>query len=156
MYDTYPDFHVISDNPDFIPLLSTAVIDKETGMTQDRQYVQLSVTDVDGDGYNDMVLSVGRPGNFINTHIFYSENIYFDYSSSGQLNAYIHSTQTILCGRDGQLYTLQDGRKDENGIISLSREDALEFFGYTDPYIFDYEKEDDPLYQFHEGIARRR
>lgn len=154
MYDTYPDFHVISDNPDFIPLLSTAVIDKETGMTQDRQYVQLSVTDVNGDGYNDTVLSVGRPGNFINTHIFYSENIYFDYSSSGQLNSYIHSSQTVLCGRNGQLYTLQDDHKKD--IISLSREDALKAFGYTDPYIFDYEKEDDPLYQFHESAAGRR
>lgn len=157
MYDTYPDFHIISDNAYFPSLICTTAINQETCMLKDRQYIQLSVLDIDGDEKNDVVLSVGQIGNYINTQIFYSDNIAFEYSGSSFLNLYVCSTETVFYDGERQLYTYLNGQltDDSKYIHSLSLEDTLKAFKYIDPYTYMYERENDPLYKYHSEIASR-
>lgn len=157
MYDGYPDFHVISDNAYFTSLISTSAMNQETGMLNDGQYVQLSVLDVNSDGYNDIVLSMGRCGNIINTQVFYYNNIDLDYSSSGKLNLYLYCTGQMICEGSDRFYVSDDGNASDNEkrVFSLSLEDTIKTFKYVDPNVFIYEKEDDPIYRKFQGIAFR-
>ncbi|MGN0666819.1 MAG: serine/threonine-protein kinase [Huintestinicola sp.] len=157
MYDGWPDFHVISDNTYFTSLISTSVMNQETGMLNDGQYVQLSVIDVNSDGYNDIVLSVGSCGNMINTQVFYYNNIDLDYSSSGQLNLYLYCTGQMICQGSDRFCLFDDGSSSGAGrrIHSLTLEDTIEAFRYVDPNYFIYEKEDDSLFRTFQDIAFR-
>lgn len=147
LYDSYPEFHVISDNSNFRYLISTASMDQETGMIGDGRYVQLSVLDVNSDGYKDIVLSVGSVGNMINTQVFYYNNFDLAYSSSGKLNLYLYTSKQITC-KGYDRYYVPDGT-----VHSLTLEDTLAAFKYVSPNVWSYEMEDDPLYQQFRDIA---
>ena len=142
MYDGYPDFHVISDNTYFTSLVSILAMEQETGMLKEGQYVQLSVLDVNSDGGRDVVLSMGECGNIINTQVFYYSNIGLEYTRSGTLNLYLHSTEQMICEGNDRIYT-SDGSK----IYSLTLDDTIETFRYIDPWVYTYEADDDPLHQ---------
>lgn len=156
MYDGYPDFHVISDNTYFTSLISTSAMNQETGMLYDDQYVQLSVLDVNSDGYNDIVLSVGRCGSIINTQVFYYNNINLEYSSSGKLNLYLYCTEQMTCQGSDRFYVSdKDNSGNSQRIYSLSLEDTIDAFKYIDPNVFIYEKDDDSIYRKFQGITSR-
>lgn len=157
MYDGYPDYKVISDNTYFTSLISTAAMNQETGMLNDGQYVQLSVIDVNSDGYNDIVLSVGRCENIINTQVFYYNNIDLEYSRSGKLNLYLYCTGQMICQGSDRFFVSDNGNtpNNEKKIFSLTLEDTIETFKYVDPNIFMYEKEDDSMYRKFQGITSR-
>lgn len=157
MYDGYPDYKVISDNTYFTSLISTSAMNQETGMLNDGQYVQLSVLDINSDGYNDIVLSVGRCGNIINTQVFYYNNVDFEYSRSGKLNLYLYCTGQMICQGSDRFFVSDNGNTPtaEKRIFSLTLEDTIEAFKYVDPNIFMYEKEDDSMYQKFQGITSR-
>lgn len=156
MYEDFPEYKVISDNTYFTSLISTAAMDQETGMLNDGQYVQLSVLDVNSDGYNDIVLSVGRCGDLINTQVFYHNNINLEYSKSGKLNLYLYCTGQMVCEGSDRFFVTDNGvtPSDDKTIYSLTLEETVEAFKYVDPNIFIYEKEDDPLYNMFQSITR--
>lgn len=156
MYEGFPDYKVISDNTYFTSLVSTSVMEQETGMLNDGQYIQLSVLDVNSDGYNDIVLSVGQCENMINTQVFYYNNIDLEYSKSGKLNLYMYCTGQMICEGSDRFIVSDNGitPSTEKRIYSLTLEDTIEAFKYVDPNIFMYEKEDDPLYNMFQSITR--
>ena len=132
-------------------------MNQETGMLNDGQYVQLSVIDVNSDGYNDIVLSVGRCENIINTQVFYYNNIDLEYSRSGKLNLYLYCTGQMICQGSDRFFVSDNGNtpNNEKKIFSLTLEDTIETFKYVDPNIFMYEKEDDSMYRKFQGITSR-
>jgi len=149
MYYNYPDFHIISDNNYFRYLISTETMDQDTGMLYDGSCVQLSVLDVNSDGHKDIVLSMGSVGSIINTQVFYYNNTDLEYSGSGMLNLYLYTSKQITC-RGSDQYYVPDGR-----VHSLTLEDTLATFKNISPNVWNYEKEDDPLYGRFQGISSR-
>lgn len=148
MQNDYPDFHVISDNTYFPVLISTLSMNQETGMLYDDRYVQLTVVDINHDDRNEIILSIGKPGIYINMQIFASENTGLEYSSSMKLNNYASSLEKAYY--DGKII---DDK--ENSLRYMDFENTLSFYKATDLNLYMYEKEDDPLYQFHQDFASR-
>lgn len=155
MAEGYPDFNVISDNTYFPWLFSSASLNQETCMLNDRRYVQLSVADIDDDGKNDVILSLGLDGDLINTQIFFAENIGFEYSSSERLTMYVECGGKVLLDSDHKLYTFKNGSytNDPEYISAMSLDDTISFFKQRDPYTFGYEKETDSMYGLFEDIV---
>ena len=148
MQNDYPDFHVISDNTYFPVLISTLSMNQETGMLYDDRYVQLTVVDINHDDRNEIILSIGKPGVYINMQIFTSENTGLEYSSSMKLNNYASSLEKAYY--DGKII---DDK--ENSLRYMDFENTLSFYKATDLNLYMYEKEDDTLYQFHQDFASR-
>lgn len=154
MHGDVPEYHIISKNSLFVDLISTTVIDKQTGMLNDRQYVQFTVIDIDDDGKKDVILSMGRSGNFIHTQVFYSKNIYFEYSSSSRLNSYIFGSESVFFDTDNGLYNYnKDGNLEP--VSTMDLENTYKSYRYVDVYTYMYELEEDPLYDIHRKIAAR-
>lgn len=148
MLNDYPDFHVISDNDYFSSLFSTYSMNQVTGMLYDNRYVQLTVVDINGDERNEIVLSIGKPDLLINTQVFLADNTGLEYSNSAKLVRYAHSMGKVYC----------DGNRLDDKDKTLSYMDfnnTLGFFKATNLNLYMYEKEDDPLYQFHNSFASR-
>lgn len=148
MQNDYPDFHVISDNTYFPVLISTLSMNQETGMLYDDRYVQLTVVDINHDDRNEIILSIGKPGIYINMQIFASENTGLEYSSSMKLNNYASSLEKAYY--DGKII---DDK--ENSLRYMDFENTLSFYKATDLNLYMYEKEDDTLYQFHQDFESR-
>ncbi len=123
-YDN-PDFHVISDNTYFPVLISTMSMNQETAMLSDNRYVQLTVTDTDGDGRNEIVLSIGRPDMFINTQIFSADNTGLEYSSSSLLTKYAYS--------EGKVFS--DGKRLDDKEKTLAYMDLDDMIRYENEHI---------------------
>lgn len=148
MLNDYPDFHVISDNTYFTDLISTQLMDQKTGMLYEERYVQLTVLDLDHDERNEIVLSIGKPDQIINTHIFYADNTGLVYSSSTKLTMYAFGKEKVFYNGE-QLYDKK------NTLSFMDLENTLMYFRETDFQQYIYERENDPLYQFHQDIASR-
>ncbi|MCI7768665.1 MAG: protein kinase [Oscillospiraceae bacterium] len=146
MANDYPDFHVISDNTYFPVLISTLSMNQETAMLYDNRYVQLTVVDINHDERNEIILSIGKPGVYINMQIFAPENTGLEYSSSMKLNTYASCIEKAYY--DGKM--IYDK---ENNLRYMDFENTLSFYKATDLNLYMYEKEDDPLYQFHKNFA---
>lgn len=146
MQNDYPDFHVISDNTYFPVLISTLSMNQETGMLYDDRYVQLTVVDINHDDRNEIILSIGKPGVYINMQIFASENTGLEYSSSMKLNNYASSLEKAYY--DGKIIDDKEHR-----LRYMDFENTLSFYKATDLNLYMYEKEDDTLYQFHQDYA---
>lgn len=80
--------------------------------------------------------------------IFASENTGLEYSSSMKLNNYASSLEKAYY--DGKII---DDK--ENSLRYMDFENTLSFYKATDLNLYMYEKEDDPLYQFHQDFASR-
>lgn len=146
MQNDYPDFHVISDNTYFPVLISTLSMNQETGMLYDDRYVQITVVDINHDDRNEIILSIGKPGVYINMQIFASENTGLEYSSSMNLNNYASSLEKAYY--DGKII---DDKK--HSLRYMDFENTLSFYKATDLNLYMYENEDDTLYQFHQDYA---
>ncbi|MGN0636775.1 MAG: serine/threonine-protein kinase [Huintestinicola sp.] len=149
MVNAQPDFHVISDNTYFPVLFSAMSMNQETGMLYDDRYIQLSAADINGDERNEVILSVGRPGMLINTHIFYAENSVLEYSTSVKLSVFASSIDKVFY--DGE--RLDDK---EQTLSYMDLENTIGFYKLTDLDMYMYEREDDPLYQFHQSFASKK
>ena len=124
-------------------------MNQETGMLYDDRYVQLTVVDINHDEHNEIILSIGKPGVYINMQIFAAENTGLEYSSSMKLNNYASSFDKAYY--DGKIIDDKG-----NNLRYMDFENTLSFYKATDLNLYMYEKEDDPLYQFHQSIASKK
>ena len=148
MQNDYPDFHVISDNANFPVLISNRSMIQETAMLYDGRYIQLTVLDINHDERNEIVLSIGKPDMIINTQIFSADNTGLEYSSSTKLTNYAYSQGKVYY--DGKMLDDKD-----NTLCYMDLNSTLTRFKEADLNLYLYEREDDPLYQFHQSIASR-
>ena len=148
MQNDYPDFHVISDNANFPVLISNRSMIQETAMLYDGRYIQLTVLDINHDERNEIVLSIGKPDMIINTQIFSADNTGLEYSSSTKLTNYAYSQGKVYY--DGKMLDDKD-----NTLCYMDLNSTLTRFKEADLNLYLYEREDDPLYQFHQDFASR-